>query len=141
MADAEMKMFNFYDITWREPRCARQMAGEDWKNTCLVTEAASRPASPPRAMSNGKGQGKNGVPSRCANATNKTSCMVVLRSTRRGRTNCFSSARSHLAEIEQAMLSVWVKVLGPFLFEVGNNIGRLRSNCFQKLEACGLVRI
>ena len=30
------------------------MAGEDRKNLRLVTDAASRPASPPRAMSNGK---------------------------------------------------------------------------------------
>ena len=58
MADAEIKFLNFNGISWREPRCGRLMAVEPWENPFLVTDAAYRPASPPRAMSVlGKGLG------------------------------------------------------------------------------------
>ena len=49
MADAEVKIFNFYGMTWREPepRRAHLMVGNASANVCFVAAFTSRPASPP----------------------------------------------------------------------------------------------
>ena len=41
MAGAEVKIFIFKDITWREPRCAHLMVGNDSANVYFVGAFAS----------------------------------------------------------------------------------------------------
>ena len=95
MADADVNIFNFHEMTWRESRCASLMVGNDCPNHVFLPAVFNgRPAHPASSMSNGKRRGKNRVPSRCASATNEKSSMNVLRNTRRGRTSCSSAVQA-----------------------------------------------